>query len=486
MRSSSAVGHQLAWFLAASSPSLALSQTLESLVPEVRRYVTVDQPTVVLTHVQLVDGTGGQVRPDQTIVISGGKITAVGPASSTTVPKGGTIAVLDLTGHTVFPGMIGLHNHTFYYTATPRAAQANYTAPRLYLGAGITTIRTTGSASPYAELNLKANIERGEIPGPRLFVAGPYLISPGPDMRLDYLGMHEVSSPEMARKVVDYWAEEGATWLKVYNQLHRSTLAAITEQAHKRGLKVTGHLCSVGFREAIAAGIDALEHGLLTNSEYVPGKKPDLCPTGIRDHYAKLDIRGDPRVRATIDEMVAKKIAMTSTLTVYEAGTPGRPWGQDHRLWDVLSPDARVEEEARHRQVEGSPGPELAKAALARAMEFEVAFFRAGGLLGAGVDPAWSVPAGIGDQRNYELLIEAGLSPSEAVQVMSLNGARILGIDDRLGSVAVGKVADLVVIAGDPVARPVEIRKVSLVFRDGIGYDPVKLFASAKGLVGIR
>lgn len=119
-------------------------------------------------------------------------------------------------------------------------------------------------------------------------------------------------------------------------------------------------------------------------------------------------------------------------------------------------------------------------------MEYEVAFFRAGGLLGAGVDPAWNVPAGIGDHRNYELLVEAGLTPAEAVQVMSLNGATVLGIADRLGSIAVGKTADLAVIAGDPVSKPADIRKVTVVFRDGIGYDSAKLYASVKGLVGIR
>ncbi len=153
---------------------------------------------------QLLDGTGAAPRADQTILLDHGKISFVGPAGRAAIPAGAR--VMDFTGHTVIPGLVGLHNHTFYYTLAPRAVQSNFTASRLYLGAGVTTIRTTGSASPYAELNLKANIERGEIPGPRLFVTGPYLISPGPDVRLDLLGMHELAGPQQARKVVDYWA----------------------------------------------------------------------------------------------------------------------------------------------------------------------------------------------------------------------------------------------------------------------------------------
>ncbi len=460
----------------------ALAQTAAQLSQASRAFVAVDAPVVALTRVRVVDGTGAAPREDQTILLSDGKITWVGPAGAAKIPAGAR--VIELNGHTVIPGMVGLHNHTFYYTAAPRAAQANYTAPLLYLGAGVTTIRTTGSTSPYAELNLKANIDRGIQVGPRVFVAGPYLMGPGPDMRLNLLGMHELKDPDAARKTVDYWAEEGVTWLKVYTQIDRATLGAVVDQAHKRGLKVTGHLCSIGYQEAVALGMDALEHGMLANSEYFAGKQPDVCPAGFRDGFGSLDIANDPRVQKTIRMMLDRKVALTSTLAVYEAGAPGR-WFLDPRLWDVLSPDARAEEEQR-RDAMAKLANRSAFAAVQKSMEFEVAFFRAGGVLAAGVDPAFNTPAGLGDHRNYELLREAGLTGPEAVQVMTLNGAKVLGIDGETGSIAAGKAADLAVIRGDPVATPSEIRNVTLVFRNGIGYDSGKMLAAVKGLVGLR
>jgi imidazolonepropionase-like amidohydrolase len=460
-----------------------VAQTVASMTPAVREYVSVDAPVVALVHVQLVDGTGAKPRSDQTVLFEQGKITWVGPAANAKLPAGAR--VLDLAGHTVIPGIVGLHNHTFYYTSAPRAVQSNFSAPRLYLSQGVTTIRTTGSASPYAELNLKANIERGTIPGPRMLVTGPYLISPGPDMRIQLLGMHELSGPDQARKVVDYWAEEGAEWLKVYTQLTRETAAAIVSEAHRKGLKVTGHICSIGFKEAAELGFDGVEHGLINDSEFDPNKKPDLCPTGSRDVLTKLDVATDPRVQATIDAMTSRKVAMTSTLAVYECMVPGRP-APDPRVMDVLSADAKAEEVTRRAQVVSQAANSPMPAIFKNAMAFERRFVAAGGILAAGVDPAWSAPAGIGDQRNYELLVEAGFSPADAIRIMTYNGAKVLGLDGKTGSVEVGKAADLVIIQGDPVARPAEIRNVRTVFRDGIGYDSAKLLAAVTGQVGIR
>src|SRR3954463_4115394 len=244
---------------------LALAaQRPDSFAAGVREYITVDTAALALTHVLLVDGTGAAPKRDQTIVLRAGKIAAVGPAGSVQVPAG--VRTMDMNGSTVIPGIIGMHDHLFYTAAGGRAVQMSYTGPRLYLGSGVTTIRTTGSRAPYAEINLKDVITRGLVPGPRIHLPAPYLTgSEGGG------AMAVVNSPEAARRFVAYWAAEGATWIKAYTDIHRADLGAAIQEAHKRGIKVTGHLCSVSFQEAVALGIDNLEHGMLTASDFTTG-----------------------------------------------------------------------------------------------------------------------------------------------------------------------------------------------------------------------
>ncbi len=443
-----------------------------------KRFVSVDAPVVALTGVRIVDGTGAAPVDSQTIVISGGKIAAIGRTGAVRLPEGAQ--VLDLAGHTVIPGLVGLHNHTFY-TTSARAIQLNVSAPRLYLASGVTTIRTTGSYSPYSEINLKRAIERGEVPGPRMYITGPYLTG-----ETGVGGMHQLLTPEVARRVVDYWAAEGASWLKFYTTVSRASLGAAIDEAHKKGLKVTGHLCSVGFREAVALGIDNLEHGMFVNTEYDAEKRPDVCPQGSLPKLAEVDLASDA-VRATFRDMVAHQVAMTSTLAVFELFVANRP-PLEQRVLDAMSPEVRTEYLASRARL-GEPGSfAITPAVFRKAQEFDVAFVRAGGLLAAGVDPTGNGGAlpGFGDQRNYELLIEAGFTPVEAIRILTANGAKVLGIDDRLGTVVTGKTADLVVIRGDPIARPVEIRNVVTVFKDGFGYDAASLIESVRGTVGVR
>ena len=462
--------------MCAGAPLVA--QSAAQLSQQTKRYVSVEGPVVALEHVRVVDGTGKAAVEDQTIVIANGRIQSVGPAASATIPAGATR--LDLEGHTVLPGFVGLHDHTFY-TTSQRGVQGNFTSPLLYLASGVTTIRTTGSFSPYHEINLKRTVEAGRLPGPRMHITGPYLTGETGNGQ-----MHQVMTPEDARRVVAYWASEGATWLKFYTSVSRDVLRAATDEAHKRGVKVTGHLCSVSFREAVAAGIDNLEHGLFVNTDYDPDKKPDVCPDGSRSKLESLDINSDA-VKATFREMLARKIPMTSTLAVYELFVPNRP-PLEQRMLDAMSPEVKAEYLASRARLAEPGTSAISPEIFRKAQEYEVAFVRAGGLLGAGVDPTGNGGAlpGFGDQRNYELLIESGFTPVEAIQIMSLNGAKILGVDRDLGSVTAGKLADLIVINGNPIAQPADIRKVVTVFKDGVGYDSQRMIDAVRGLVGVR
>ena len=458
---------------------LALAQRPDSLAASVREYVSVDTSLLALTHVLLVDGTGGPPKPDQTIVLRGGKIALVGPSASVRIPPGAR--TMDLTGSTVIPGLVGMHDHLFYTAAGGRAVQMSYTGPRLYLGSGVTTIRTTGSRSAYAEINLKDAIDHGFTPGPRIHITAPYITGAqgGGAMAI-------VASPEAARRFVAYWGAEGATWIKAYTDIRRAELGAAIQEAHKRGMKVTGHLCSVSFQEAVALGIDNLEHGMLTASDFDAGKTADACPMTLMASVGQADPRGGV-AQATIRSLVQNKVSMTSTLAVYEPFVANRPT-KDERVLQAMAPEVRAVYMRTRQQIDSSGAGFVPLQAFKNAMAFDRAFVEAGGLLAAGVDPTGigGALAGFGDQRNYELFIEAGFTPAQAVQIMSANGAKILGVADRLGTVEPGKLADLVVLRGDLTADPTVIRNTTIVFKDGVGYDSAKLLASVQGRVGVN
>jgi imidazolonepropionase-like amidohydrolase len=454
------------------------AQERTQLTPETREFVRVDAPVVALTHARLVDGSGTPAKDDYTVIIRGERIEAVGPSASLTIPSGAT--TLDLSGRTVIPGIVGLHEHT-YFRSTSRTTQMSYSAPRIWLGYGVTTIRTAGSMFPYNEINLKRAIEQGTVPGPRMHITGPYLNGTASAEGLN----RAVRSTGEARRVVAYWAEEGATWLKFQGSISRDILGAAIDEAHKHGMRVTGHLCSVTFREAAALGIDNLEHGFITNSDYVPNKRPDVCPVENMMYQVNVDVRG-PEVQATIRDLLAKKVALTSTLAVYELFVRERA-KLDSRALALLAPATKAEVEAEFAALGGGRMFAAPLALFEKMMAFDLMYHRAGGVVGAGVDP-WgngSLP-GIGNLRNYEVLVEAGFRPEEAIQVLTANGARILGEYEQYGSIEPGKYADLVVIRGDPVRRPAEVYDVEITFKRGVGYDAPKLVRAAAGQVGLR
>jgi imidazolonepropionase-like amidohydrolase len=462
----------------------------QTLSPEVKEFVKVDAPVVALEHVRVIDGNGGPARADQTIMLVRGKIESVTSTTSASVPK--DAQVLDLRGYSVVPGIVGMHDHMFYPMGNGVYGEMAYSFPRLYLAGGVTTIRTGGSLEPYTDLEIKYNIDNGETPGPKIHATGPYLEGKGSWV----LQAHKLTGPDDATKTVNFWLDQGADNFKGYNFLTRDELSAAIKAAHARGAKVTAHLCSIGFREAAALGIDNLEHGLLVDTEFFPEKKPDQCPDIPDDavRYGKLDVQSGP-VHDMILDLVQHHVAMTSTLPVFEMDVPGRPT-IEKRVLDTLTSDARsyvlnnkvrASDQARIHKLYGTDSSPWA-AAFKKEMEFEREFVKAGGMLLAGLDPTGmgGVVAGFGDQREVELLVEAGFTPLEAIRIATLNGARYLGDADEIGTIAPGKQADLVVIKGDPSTKIEDIENVEIVFKDGIGYDSAKLIESVRGLVGSR
>ncbi|HXA38442.1 MAG TPA: amidohydrolase family protein [Phenylobacterium sp.] len=484
----------LATLTAAPIPAQAAPQILAPPVPpnaSVRPYVKVDGKTVVLRHVGLIDGTGATAQDDRTVIVTNGRIAAVG-GPNLAAPAGAQ--VLDLTGRTVLPGIVGMHDH-MYYIARPNmdaaghsepplmVPQMTFSSPRLYLAAGVTTMRTTGSVEPYVDLNVKSLIDAGGMVGPHMDVTGPYLEGSSSP----FIQMHALRDAADATRTVAYWADMGATSFKAYMNITRAELGAAIQEAHKRGLKLTGHLCSVTYPEAVALGIDNLEHGFFVNTQLDPGKQPDVCPRTAGDPTLLAMTPESPEADRLIRLLVDHHVAVTSTLPVFEQRVPMHS-PLNPKAMAVLTVEAREAYLYARNLTNQAPRDRYADAAkeFQNDLGLERKFVAAGGLLIAGPDPTGNggVIPGFGDQREVELLVEAGFTPVEAIKIATLNGATYLGLADRIGSIAPGKDADLVVVKGDPSKAIADIENVEIVFKDGVGYDAPKLLESVKGRYG--
>ena len=446
-------------------------------------FVAYKAPLLALTGATLIDGTGNAPQKGMTVLIKDGRIAALGADGSVTLPEG--TQQISLAGKTLLPGYVMLHEHLFYPTGSLTYANMPYSFPRLYLAGGVTTMRTGGSINPYADLGIQQWIDAGRAVGPRIFVTGPYISGASPDFPI--MQVPDFGDPTLATEVVRHWIALGARDFKTYTTIPRKTLGAVIDYAHKHGARVTGHLCSVTYKEAAELGIDDLEHGIFVATDFVDGKQPDKCPSyaAVQKSLAELDPAG-AAAQGLLHTLLQHHVALTSTLPVFEASTPGRPVLPDAVL-DLMSLQARSNYLRAYARTAQANSADAAKA-FQHGMAFEKAYFDAGGLLVDGIDPTGNggVVPGYSNAREVELLVEAGLTVPQAVQVSTLNGARFLGVDKDRGSVAVGKRADLIVIDGNPMANPADLHKVEFVFKDGVGYDSAKLTDSVRGDVGVR
>lgn len=465
-------------FLAAG---FAATGQAQQFTPAVREFIKVDAPSVALVDAKVIDGTGKPAQLHQTVLLRGGRIVQVGSVKKVKVPA--DAQVINCAGKTLLPGFVMLHEHLYYTMPTGtffNIAQMPYSFPRLYLAGGATTIRTAGSIEPQTDLAIKRMVTEGKLIGPDMDVTAPYIEEPS----MDIPALSTVKGPEDAAATTRFWANKGCTSFKMYMHATPADLAAVVREAHPRKLKVTGHLCAITYREAADLGIDNLEHGFMASSDFVPNKAVGACDyPAARQSLQRLPV-GSPEMKSLISYLISKKVALTSTLPVFEPYT-NREIVLGGGL-ESLIPQLQERETAtwKQNQQRDSASVSLFK----KEQAWEKQFYDAGGLLVSGTDPtgAGRTVAGYANRRQVELLVEGGFTPVQAIKVSTLNGAIYLGRDQEIGSIEAGKRADLILVNGDPEQDIKLLRNMDTVFKNGVGFDSAKLFESMKGKVGLN
>jgi len=462
------------FLLAVTKASIA-----QDFSPLVKQFITINTDTFVLTHVTIVDGTGGPVKPDQALLVIKGKIAGIGNSATVNIPS--TVRTIDCTGKTIIPGMIMMHEHMFYGESVPPqylGLEMPVSFPRLYLAGGVTTMRTGGSVEAHTDLNIRDQIRDGKMPGPNIDVTAPYIeraALPIPEVLF-------IKSPEDALRNMNYWIDNGVTSFKVYMDITKADLAAVVKLAHEHKMKVTGHLCSITYREAADIGIDNLEHGFWVSSDFDKNKKPDQCSNAQAASLRQLDEKSAD-MKDLMAHLVKKNVAITSTLPVFEPYTGREAFPGDGG--EALT--AAIREGIEKTAIAMANRDSTNRSMFQKEMAWEKQFVDMGGRLMAGIDPtgAGRVIPGYADRHIPELLVEAGFSFPQAIKICSLNAAEYLGKSNEIGTIEPGKRADMVLINGDPTKNVKDMRKTEIVFKNGVGFDSKKLFDSVKGKVGL-
>jgi len=453
----------------------------QSFAPSVKQFITDSAKTIALTDVKIIDGTGNPSKTHQTIIITNGLIAQLGKTGEVIIPK--DAKVIKCTGKTIIPGLVMLHEHLYYTMMLGdyfNVQEMPFSFPRMYLAGGATTIRTGGSIEPQTDLNIKQMIKEGKLIGPDMDVTAPYIERKGWDIP----SLNIIKDSAEAAASVRFWADKGCTSFKMYCHATREDLIAVVREAHKRNLKVTGHIGTLTYREAAELGINNLEHGFFASSDFDPGKKENEY-NSRREFQAleKLDVNSAD-MKNLIQFLIQKNVAITSTLPVFEPATNRElilGGGEEAML-----PEVKQIVIGWWKQDQNKDSPDMTF--FKKEMAWEKQFYDAGGLLVCGTDPtgAGRTIAGYGSRREIELLVEGGFTPLQAIKIATLNGAKYLERDKTIGSVEQGKNADLVLIDGDPENNISDIRKTEIVFKNGIGFDSKKIFESVKGKVGLN
>jgi imidazolonepropionase-like amidohydrolase len=430
-------------------------------------HALVRRPTTPLafTHANLFDSETGRTTPNTTVIIEGNRIKAVGRDGKVNVPK--DAEVIDARGRTLMPGLWDMHVHIFPNDGL------------MHIAAGVTSVRDMANDTDTL-LALRRKIDDGEEIGPRISMAGIM------DGRGPYAGPTKVlvDTEEEARAAVDTYARLGYAQVKIYSSIKPELVPRIIEMAHAKGLRVSGHVPAFMTAEQfVRAGADEFQHinffVLNFLFDEVKDTRTPVRFTSVADRAATIDL-SSARVRSFVELLKERKIVVDPTVNIFEGmfvSRAGRVPPGYETVAERLPPQVR-----RGLLTGGLPVPEgkderyrESSKALLRMVKM---LYDAGVPIVAGTDGM----AGFALQRELELYVEAGIPPAEVLRIATLGAARVLKRDGELGSIAPGKLADLILVEGDPARRIGDIRRVSLVVKDGGVYEPAALYKS----IGIR
>ena len=429
-----------------------------------------DLATVAIVNATLVDVRTGRETPNTVILIRGDRVEQVGSSNKIVVPP--EAVIVDAARKWVIPGLMDMHAHAGY----PEEVRVN-----LYLAQGVTTIRSPGGNISLLRL-LREQIDSGKIVGPRLFFSGP-LLDGNPPVWPD--GSILVDTPQRGVSAVNFLADQGVDFIKVYNNVAEPVLEKIIETARQRGLIVAGHIPrSMTMTQAVDLGMKSLEHIRVTGREMLPveeANKIDFLPLGQREPllWEKFD-PASSRFTELIHHLVEKGIYLDPTLTIDEdTFVLERAEQLSSPNNSVLPPDWIKFEESHQSPLYDVPAAlkETARNGFRKRQQFIGMCSRAGVKIIAGTDGPGlgTLVPGYGLHHELQLLVESGLSPHQALSAATLTAAEALGKDKELGSVEPGKFADMLIVEADPLADIRNANKIELVIKGGKQYRPADL-----------
>lgn len=421
---------------------------------------------IAFVHVAVVDVRSGETKPDMTVLLSENRISQIGPSRIVHVPK--NVRTIDARGKYLIPGLWDMHVHSLWDANRPPLFFP------LFLANGVTGVREMGGPMPAADqVRWRNEVESGAVLGPRLVVSGPFVDGPHPI----WPGSIKVSTEEDGKQAVDTLKAAGVDFVKVYTAVPRAAYFGIAKEAQKDGIPFVGHVpLEIGVDEASNAGQRSIEHLmgiLLYSSSKSDELKADLMKgTNINQLNNQLVDTYDPSRAAALDALFVKnKTWQAPTLTIRYA----RPYlhelqaSNDPRLKYV--PNTIVESWGPHLDQRQPTSPEVIatrKRLFQKELEVVASMHRAGVNLLAGTDtpnpycfPGFSLHDELG------LMVQAGLTPLEALQTATINPAEFLGLSKTVGTIEKGKIADLVLLNANPLEHIANTKRIAAVVSSG-------------------